>query len=142
MPDTSAPPAASLRRRLASLVYEALLLAVVLWAAGALFTLIVPDATPPVPRALLQAFLLAVAFAYFASCWTRGGQTLAMKTWRIRVTSASGLPLTLKQALLRFVLAALGIGLAGAGLLWACFDRDRQFLHDRLTGTKIVRSER
>ena len=133
-------PAASLRRRLASLVYEALLLAAVLWAAGALFTLIVPDATSPLPRALLRAFLLAVAFAYFAWCWTRGGQTLAMKTWRIRVLSTSGLPLTLKQALLRFVLAVLGIGLAGCGLLWAWFDRDRQFLHDRLAGTRIVKS--
>ncbi|HSS46117.1 MAG TPA: RDD family protein [Burkholderiales bacterium] len=139
MPDTS--PAASLRRRLASLVYEALLLAAVLWAAGALFTLMVPDASPPLPQGLLRAFLLAVAFAYFAWCWTRGGQTLAMKTWRIRVLSASGLPLTLKQALLRFVLAVLGIGLAGCGLLWAWFDRDRQFLHDRLAGTKIVREE-
>ena len=140
MPDSLVLPAASLRRRLASLVYEALLLAAVLWAAGALFTLIVPDVTSPLPRALLRAFLLAVAFAYFAWCWTRGGQTLAMKTWRIRVLSTSGLPLTLKQALLRFVLAVFGIGLAGCGLLWAWFDRDRQFLHDRLAGTRIVKS--
>ena len=90
-------------------------------------------------RAAFQIYLLGIALAYFAWCWLRGGQTLAMKTWRIRVVAKDGTPITLGQTLLRFVLAALGIGFAGAGLIWAFFDSDRQFLHDRLAGTRIVK---
>ncbi|MGH8751376.1 MAG: RDD family protein [Burkholderiales bacterium] len=135
------PPPASLRRRLASLLYEALLLATVLWAAGVVFTLIAHDANSSWLRALLRIFLLLVAFGYFAWCWMRGGQTLAMKTWKLRVTGVNGAPLSLKQTFIRFVLACAGISLAGCGLLWALIDRDRQFLHDRLAGTKIVRGE-
>jgi len=62
-----------------------------------------------------------------------------MKSWHIRLAAKDGNRVTLGRALLRFVIAAAGISLAGAGLLWALFDRDRQFLHDRLAGTKIVR---
>ena len=131
--------AAGLLRRVLSMLYEAMLLFAVWWAAGFLFVAITHGMSSPLVRAAFQAYLLSVAAAYFAWCWLRGGQTLAMKTWRIRVVAADGAPVILSQTLLRFVLAAAGIGLAGAGLIWAFFDSDRQFLHDRLAGTKIVR---
>ena len=72
----------------------------------------------------------------------RSVQTLAMKTWRIRLVNPDGAPLTFKQAVLRFFLALLGLLLAGAGFWWAWFDRDRQFLHDRIVGTRLVRMPR
>jgi uncharacterized RDD family membrane protein YckC len=65
-----------------------------------------------------------------------------MKTWRIRLVQANGDTLTFKQAVLRFFLALLGLLLAGAGFWWALVDRDRQFLHDRLAGTRLVRVPR
>jgi len=43
---------------------------------------------------------------------------------------------------LRFCLALAGLALAGAGFWWALFDRDRQFLHDRLLGTRLIRVPR
>jgi uncharacterized RDD family membrane protein YckC len=49
---------------------------------------------------------------------------------------------TLKQAALRFVLALLGLLLAGAGFWWSLFDRDRQFFHDRIVGTRLIRVPR
>jgi uncharacterized RDD family membrane protein YckC len=64
-----------------------------------------------------------------------------MKTWRIRLVTAAGEPLTLRHAVCRFVLAVAGTLLLGTGVIWAFFDRDRQFLHDRLAGTKIVISD-
>ncbi len=130
---------AGLLRRVLSLLYETLLLFAVWWAAGLLFVVVTHGFSSPLVRAAFQAYLLSVATAYFAWCWLRGGQTLAMKTWRIRIVAKDGNPVTLRQTLLRFMFAAAGISLAGVGLLWAFFDSDRQFLHDRLVGTKIVR---
>ena len=88
-------------------------------------------------RHLLQAFLVAVFAAYFLWCWLRGGQTLAMKTWRIRLVGADGSRLTPPTALLRFAYAVVLVPTL-VGILWALRDRDRQFLHDRLAGSRLV----
>jgi uncharacterized RDD family membrane protein YckC len=122
-------------RRLASLAYDALLaLAVAFFAAFAFFF---AAGGAPLEGWLLRAhqlFLAAVLAAYFLWCWLRGGQTLAMKTWRIRLTG-----ITPRKALLRFALALVLVP-TGIGLLWALVDRDGQFLHDRLAGTRQVRA--
>lgn len=134
-----APP--GLARRLASLVYESLIVLALLLVAGLLFLLASPDAATTAMRPLFQAYLLAVIGLYFAWFWTHGGQTAAMRAWRLRVLRRDGAPLSWRDAGLRFLLAFPSIGLAGLGLLWALADRDGQFLHDRLAGTRIVRGE-
>ena len=89
-------------------------------------------------RHFLQLFLLAVFAAYFLWCWLRGGQTLAMKTWRVRVVMKNGHGrLSPRAALLRFVFALLLVPTL-IGILWSLVDRDRQFLHDRLAGTLLI----
>lgn len=121
------------------MLYEALLLAAVLFIAGFVFTAVFHSPLPPIPRFLFQLYLLLVTASYFIWYWLHGGQTLPMKTWRLRVVRTDGQPLSLKQACLRFLLALIGVGL-GFGILWALFDRERLFWHDRMTGTKIVLS--
>lgn len=128
----------SLPRRLACLFYDALLLAAVWFVAGFAVVGLLPDVGAGLPRLVFQAWLLLVAGVYFTWCWRRGGQTLAMKTWRIRLVGAAGGPVGLFQAWLRYGLAALGLVSFGMGFLWAFFDADRQFLHDRLAGTRLV----
>ena len=76
--------------------------------------------------------------AYFIWFWTHGGQTLAMQTWKLKLTTATGEGLNLKQGITRYLYAVVGISLFGFGIFWALFDRDHQFLHDRLAGTRIV----
>ena len=88
------------------------------------------DATRGVVRAELQVFILAVLAAYFLWCWLRGGQTLAMRAWKIRVVDV-----TPSKAVARFLIAAALLPLS---IVWALVDRDRQFLHDRLAGTRLV----
>ena len=89
-------------------------------------------------RHLLQFFVLAVFAAYFLWCWLRGGQTLAMKTWRIRLVAKDGHGrVSPRAALLRFVCALFLVPTA-IGIFWALVDRDRQFLHDRLAGSLLV----
>jgi len=137
---TLEPPlrAASLFRRLASGLYELLILVALVFIATLPFSYLFGDATHGWKRHLLQVYVVLVMAAYFTWFWTRSGQTLPMKTWRFRVVRADGAPLSLPRALHRYLLAALGFFALGLGFLYSLVDRDRQFLHDRLAGTAII----
>ena len=137
-PAAAPVPAAGLLLRLASMVYEALVVLAVLLAAGLAFLLLIPDAATGPWRPVFQAYLAGAVGLYLTWFWTHGGQTVAMRAWKIRVVRADGAALEWRRACLRCVLAAPSIGIAGAGVLWSLFDRDRQFLHDRLAGTRLV----
>jgi uncharacterized RDD family membrane protein YckC len=137
-------PASAVRRpgilrRLASMCYESLLLlgvlAVLLVLPHLLLGAFAHRLASPV---VLQSHCFIVLLSYFLWFWSHGGQTLAMKTWRIRLVDRDGLAIRPAQALLRFLLCWPSIVFGGAGIVWACFDRDRQFLHDRLAGTQLV----
>jgi uncharacterized RDD family membrane protein YckC len=129
---------AGLTRRLLSLGYEALLIAALALAGMVPFVILADGLDPAFKRPLNQVYLILLAGAYFVRQWTRGGQTLAMKTWRLKLVTREGAPLTLGQGIRRFAFALAGTALGGSGFAWALFDRDRQFLHDRLAGTRIV----
>jgi uncharacterized RDD family membrane protein YckC len=136
------PAPAPFLARIAAMIYEALLVTAVIFVASFIIIPVVGEMHAPWQRHLYQVYILGVLFAYFSAFWMRSGQTLAMKTWRIRLVTVDGSRLTLKQAALRFVLALLGLLLAGAGFWWALFDRDRQFFHDRIAGTRLIRVPR
>jgi uncharacterized RDD family membrane protein YckC len=133
-----APRAASLARRLAAAVYDALLVVALMFIATFPFLAFLGDSTHGWRRHLLQAWIVFVIGAYFVWFWTRGGQTLPMKTWRIRLVRVDGAAVNLARAVHRYVIALLGTAALGSGFLWALVDRDRQFLHDRLSGTALV----
>ena len=124
-----------LPRRLASMVYEAILLFAVGFFAAWVFFFASGgrDATAGAPRHLLQLFIVVVFAAYFLWSWLRSGQTLAMKAWKIRLVGV-----TPKKALLRFVLALVLVP-SLVSLVWSLFDPERQFLHDRLAGTRLTK---
>jgi uncharacterized RDD family membrane protein YckC len=125
-------------RRLACALYDLLIVTAVALVATLPFVLLVGDATGGWRRHALQAWLLLVIGSYFVVAWTRGGQTLPMKTWRLELVREDGGRVGVLQAIHRFVLALLGTLAAGLGFFWALWDRDRQFLHDRLAGTAVV----
>lgn len=115
-----------------------MLLIPVLYIAGYLFlSLTQTRTTTGLAHALFQVWLLLVLAAYFVYCWRRSGQTLAMKTWHIRVARLDGSALSTREAIARFLLALWGLFLLGAGFWWGFVDRERQFLHDRLVGTRL-----
>ena len=128
-----------LRRRLASMTYESLLLLGVLSV-----TFMIPHLALgfafgiTLPGYVLLPHVMIVLGAYFVWYWTRGGQTLAMQTWKLQITTPNGDPPSRQALLLRYLLSWPSVLFYGAGLIWALFDRDRQFLHDRLSGTRVV----
>ena len=151
--------APSLRRRMACWLYESLLLfgvvfvgGLVLGSAGVLFG-------HPLSPKTLQALLFVVLGIYFAWFWSKG-QTLAMKTWHIRVVDQQGRPLTRVRALARYALcwlwllpplavrapfhlpwaevAVLATGWVAVWALLSRFHPQRQFWHDVLAGTRLV----
>lgn len=125
-------------RRVLCMIYESLIVLALLLVGG-LVTVWLPASANGVEgssRVALQVWILILLAAYFAGCWWRFGQTLAMKTWRLLVTDAEQAPLTPSRALLRLLLASATLPLS---VLWPLVDRDRQFLHDRLAGTRVWR---
>lgn len=107
--------------------------------AAYLFLAVAHDAGTGVAHTLFQVWLLVVCGAYFVYCWTRGGRTLAMRTWHLKVARADGMAIDWRRAWLRYALAVPGLFLFGLGYWWALVDRDGQFLHDRLAGTRLFR---
>jgi uncharacterized RDD family membrane protein YckC len=135
------PAAAGIARRTASLCYEILILLALFFAAGWLALPLTVPLAAEWSRVVTQLCVLATASVYFGFSWTHGGQTLPMRAWRLRLVAGNGQPVSAKIALLRYIFALAGIALVGLGFLWAFLDRDRQFLHDRLAGTRIVMTE-
>jgi uncharacterized RDD family membrane protein YckC len=124
-----------LLRRLASMGYEGVLLFAVAFFAAWVFYFASGGADTTRPgnaRLELQAFIVVVFGAYFLWSWLRGGQTLDMKAWKIRLVNV-----TARKALLRFLLAVVFVP-SLVSIIWAFVDRDRQFHHDRLAGTRLV----
>ncbi len=157
-PDLTAP---SLRRRMACWLYEGMLLFGVVFIAGYLFSTLSQTRHALDNRPGLQAFLFLVLGIYFTWFWHRG-QTLAMKTWHIRVVDLQGRPLAQAQALKRYLaswlwflpplaltwplqLPALEVMVLTLGwvAVWALLSRfhpQRQFWHDALAGTRLISS--
>lgn len=149
-------------RRLAVMTYEAVLLFGLVFVVG--FAVVaLPGWTYPLTppqRWVLQGALFIAVGAYFVHCWVRSGQTLAMKSWRLRLVDRDGKPPTARRALLRYLLSwslfvpgLLAIAFTGIDPLWNLFalaasvllmllparlDPRRQLLHDRLLGTRVI----
>lgn len=157
-----APP---LSRRMASFVYEGLLLfgiGLIPGAIGALFVALTGHRHPLQSDTAIRVIAFLIYAIYFTWFWSVRGQTLAMQTWRIRVVTLEGGALTQGRALLRFVascawfapatliaalnhwtrwpaLGAVAVGVVAYALLTR-LQPQRQFWHDFACGTRLVDS--
>lgn len=127
-----------LKRRLVGMLYESLVVFSILLIGFLLPQIVLSGFQMSLPPRVLWLHVVLLLMIYFVWCWLNGGQTLPMKTWKLRVVNADGLPLRPAQAVLRYLAAWPSILLLGIGIFWALFDKDKQFLHDRIAGTKIV----
>ena len=87
---------------------------------------------------IYNSFLILLAYLYFCWHWTKGRQTLGMRSWKIEIFDETNSTLNWKQASLRYFAALLSLLLLGLGFIWAIFDKDKLALHDRLSKTKLI----
>ena len=130
--------APSFRRRLVCLLYESLVVFSILLIGFLMPEIVLSGFGMTLSGKAMWIHVVLLLMAYFVWCWLNGGQTLPMKTWKLRVINSDGRPLRPLQAVFRHCLAWPSVLLFGIGIFWAFFDRDRQFLHDRIAGTRIV----
>ena len=152
-------PSASLLRRMCCWFYEGMLLFGVIFIAGYLFGTLTQTRHAMNNRLGLQAFVFLVLALYFSFFWQKG-QTLAMKTWHLKIIHLNGEALSRKQALIRYVFAWIwfvpplgltwlqsGSGWQGLGavsvwvVFWALLSKlhpDKQFWHDDWSKTRVV----
>ncbi|UCV16285.1 RDD family protein [Quatrionicoccus australiensis] len=129
---------ASLGRRLTCLLYESLVVFSIL-----LIGFLIPQSVffafgLQLGGKVLMLHIWLLLMFYFVWSWLNGRQTLPMKTWKLALSTADGSSLRPTQALLRYLAAWPSIGCFGIGIIWAVFDKDKQFLHDRIAGTRII----
>jgi uncharacterized RDD family membrane protein YckC len=151
------PP--SLRRRMACWLYEGVLMFGVVWIAAYLFGTLSQTRNAMDNRLGLQIFLFIVFGIYFVWFWHKG-QTLAMKTWHLRVVGKDGGAISQKRALARYALSWLWflpplaavapfklsggeitVILIGWVIFYALLSRfhpEKQFVHDALAGTRLI----
>lgn len=141
MTNTEITKKVGLSRRLAVMVYESLLLFAVVFAAS--IPIMVPfNITYDHPLYFLYVFYIyTIGFLYFGWFWTHGGQTLAMKTWKIKVTDLNNGQISWKQALIRYLIALVSWLPFGLGFFWALFSRDKKTWHDLASRTVLARTD-
>jgi uncharacterized RDD family membrane protein YckC len=139
----SAPVPAPLHLRLFAALYDLLPLLGIWFAAGLLALLVTGGTLDPHRaghRLIVQALVSALTAAYFAVSWARGGQTIGMRAWRLRVVSADdGSRLPAMRALLRFLIALISLAALGAGFWWALVDPRKRAWHDMAARSCLLR---
>jgi uncharacterized RDD family membrane protein YckC len=158
----------TIKRRLISMVYEAFLFIAVELFAIFIYLLVTRNQHTPIIDHGRNAVFFLVGAAYFIHSWAGSGHTLAMKTWRIKVVKLGYKNVPFRAAAIRYlmawgwflpaivayyalnwsilqdkgkIVAAFLAGIA-AWAATALFDKDRQFLHDRVAGTPFMRADK
>jgi uncharacterized RDD family membrane protein YckC len=129
---------APLWRRLASAAYDALVLIAICMVVVMADLFLRGAAGLPYKASVLRALLLLATALFCGVSWTRGGQTLGMRAWRLQLRRSDGGPVRWPTALSRFAFAWLAWLPLGLGVLWCALDARKRAWHDILSGTEVV----
>lgn len=130
-------PPATLLRRLAAGLYDAMLLIALLMTAGVVAVLVNNGEAIDDGNLWFRLWLASVFAGFYLWFWTHGGQTLGMRAWRLRLIAEDGSAVNKAQALLRLPLAICA-WLSLAGILWSLLDARGRSAHDILSGTLVI----
>lgn len=143
--DISQAATPNLARRLAVIFYDLFLLAAVILAAVAIITMplgMIFDQHLNGQHPLFQLYVLLIIVWFYAYFWVKGGQTLGMRAWRIKVVNQQGGNINLKQAIMRILISWLSTASFGFGFLASLWDKDNHTWHDTLSHTYLVMLEK
>ena len=129
----------SLIRRLAAVLYDAVIVLALLMLAAWLAMLIGAGQKTAFRNTGYTLYLLSVWYLYMAWCWHRGGMTIGMRAWKIRIEDELGERPSWGKTVIRFLASLLSAALFGAGFWWSLADSGRRTWHDILSGTRLVR---
>ncbi len=130
---------AGLIRRVASMLYDALLVLALLFLATLPFiALRGGEAVEPGSSPAYSLGLVLVVYIFFVGFWTTKGRTLGMQSWGLQLEDASGRVPGLGPATLRFAVAILSMAAFGLGFLWQLVDPGKLTWHDRASGTRLM----
>lgn len=127
---------AGLGRRLGAMLYDTLVV-IALWMVLG-FVAVALNAGEANETPLFHSVLLVATFAFFAFSWMRGGMTLGMQAWRLRIQTPEGGRITLTQALLRFFVGLASWIALGLGYWWILFDGEKRSWSDIASGSRVV----
>jgi uncharacterized RDD family membrane protein YckC len=129
-------------RRFAALIYDGFLLIALgmpyTWVVVLIHGGAVTEASGRLTWWAYRAGALAIMAGYYVLNWTRSGQTLGMRAWRLRTVTDSGAPLRVGRAVARFCWGLAAWAPFGLGVFWLYADPERLALHDRLSRTRVV----
>lgn len=128
-------------RRLMAIVYDVFLLLALLFVATAI-TMIFNHGNAIEPGQALYpfyvCFLLIISFCFYGWFWTHGGQTLGMKTWKMKLLQKNARPITWRLAFIRFITAAISWSAVGLGFIWSLFHPQKRTWHDIASNCVVI----
>ena len=135
----SSCPTAGLPRRLAAMFYDSLLLFALLMLAATPVVMLAGGADSALIRSPLYfLYLYGISFGFFGWFWTRGGQTLGMRSWKLQLVREDNRPPGWQEAFFRYLLATVSLLLFGLGFIWILFDKQKLAWHDIQSKTRII----
>lgn len=124
-------------RCLAIILYDFLLLLALLFLATAVVLPFNSGEAFHSTQFFFPIYLLLVSFIFYGYFWTHGGQTLGMKTWKIKIQTFNQQPMTWKHAFNRFFMAIISWAFFGLGFFWQLIDAQKYTWHDRFSKTTL-----
>ena len=128
---------ASLRRRLAAMLYDSLLILALLFLATVPF-IALRSGEAVEGSAAYNLSLILVVYLFFLGFWSTRGRTLGMQSWGLQLEDASGRVPGPWQASIRFAVSIVSLALFGLGFFWQLVDKDKMTWHDRASGTRLM----
>jgi uncharacterized RDD family membrane protein YckC len=138
--------AARLPRILGAIIYDLIIVFAIIFVAAQWFPL-VPEYLQTAPAMILfkQLYMLGISYLYFAYSWRRGGQTIGMKSWRVKLLQdeyrkmdGQKKPVSWRQCTIRYLVAIISWLVFGLGFIWIIFSPQHKSWHDMASGTRLV----
>ena len=123
---------------LLAIIYDLFLLLGVLLFLTVIFSFFNHGEPPKSSNIFYRLSLLITIIFFYHYSWHKSGQTLGMKSWKLKLISQNNKPITLKQSIIRIILGITNIFLLGLGFFWKYTNSSRLTLMDYFSKTQLI----